>query len=368
MSFATILDARKVSQPELFGTTPFWNPGRLATLKELLGPLSPTGETSNGIPRVIVEWRRVLRASSMHIPAGPINPFIIPSTYGDPEGEKAALKIVDTDMDAAPDLALRWLVMGDTAAAYGAVRIIQAWTNITEWQPGVGATSMLVWSDRIPKLIQAAMMLENFDGFTTAMNDAFKDTIQRSINAGYRASLFYTNNVGMWGTVFDIAAGVYLKDRALFMNGIRRWRSLFDDNIENNVPIHEVYRQENSQGDGSYGLWYSNFTVYALTIAAEWARYGGEWLYDYKGKDGSTFRGLVELVRYWTRNPALFPYNSSGTPSRTVRTLPSDEITHALWPNEDSQWLLDNYPDGSDRDSIGVRGAVLIYRNRPLYG
>jgi hypothetical protein len=46
-----------------------------------------------------------------------------------------------------------------------------------------------------------------------------------------------------------------------------------------------------------------------------------------------------------------------------------DDILHALWPHEESQWMLDNFPEGFDsRDVYGMRQWVLAYRYRELYG
>ncbi len=368
MSFMTAETARVNSDHSLFGSTPFWTKGRFSTLMEMLAPLNPDGTSNIGIPRIQVEWNRVANANPAYTILGPIQPFFIPGTYDDPDAQGVALNIVDSDFNNAVDLAMRWKAFNDIAAANKAVAIIVAWSTINSWTLNGTATTPLVWSDRVPKLIQAAMMLKGFGGYTTLIENNFKAMIQLSITNKVSTTWNYNNNVGVWGVCFDIASASLLNNRSEFDRAIVNWRRLFDENITDNIPLGEVYREDGSQGNGKTGLWYSNFLVYAFTMAAEWARFNGEWLYDYTSPDGSTFRGLVEQVRYWTRYPYNFPYNSSGTPSTTVRTLPSDEVTHALWPNEDSEWLLNNFPNGGDRDSIGSRGSVLAYRNRPLYG
>lgn len=365
--FVTAETIRTLTDYSKIPDVPFWNGPRSQSLLDLLGELNPDGTSNVPITRVRVEWNRVVNASPAYEIKGPIIPFHIRSTYNDPDGQAEDLAIIDGDANAAADLAMRWHFLGDEDAAAKATAIISAWSAVDSWDVTGGATTALVWSSRIPKLIEAAYMLRSYAPFGL-VEPAFKACIVASIAAEASASVAWSNNVGVWGTVFDIATGKYLEDQAALDAGIAKWRKLFDDSIVDNVPIEEVYRQANAQGDGSYGLWYSNFTVYAFVIAAEWARYAGVWLYDYVGKDGSSLKGLTLLVRYWTRYPRLFPYNTSGIPSSTVRSLPHDEITHALWPNADSEWILANYPGGSDRDSHGVRGSVLIYRTRPLYG
>lgn len=368
MALMTADAARKLSYPNLLPAMPFWGPDRTDAFRAVMGGIDEDGTAHTLIPRLNGEWNRVLTAPSSYTPVGPINPFSIPSNYQDEDSYAAALTIVDPDTNTAVDLALRWHVLGDEAAAAGAVRILDAWSTITAWDTVSGATTMIVWARSAPRLIQAAFLLQSYPGFTTAKQDALKAMFTRSRAAGATPSSTYQNNIGVWGVVLDFATAKLLNDRVIFNRALYLWRQLFDTTIVDNVPVNEVRRQGASQGNGSTGLWYSNFTLYAFTVAAEWARYGGEWLYDHTGPDGSTFRGLAEQVRYWTRYPALFPYNTSGTPSTTSRSLPHDEILHALWPDENSAWILNQFPDVNSRDSFGLRGAALIYRGRPLYG
>lgn len=369
MSFMTAEVARTKADASKFGSVPFFSPGRVATLLHLLGDLAPDGTSATAPARVRHEWnQRVIAADANHAPTGPITPsWHVPDTYDDPTGQAAVLNLIKGDFDTAADLAIRWKVLGDEDAAEGCVRILTAWSAqvIPASKPST-ATGPLVWCNRWPVMIQAAMLVKDYAGYTTALDTALKDVTR----AGRRLGLAYTNgnNTAVWGVVYEIAAAVFLADRAMFDRAIRRWYALFDLGIRGNVPVDEVYRQGGGYGNGSDGLWYSNFTLYAYTVAAEWARFNGAWLYDYRGADGSTFRGFAELVRSWTFNPGSFPFNSSGTPSTTSRSLPHDEILHALWPSTESQSILDRFPSGNDRDSTGVRGAVLAYRDRPLYG
>ena len=366
MSVLTADAARKRSQPDKFGARPFFTPGRVETLREVLGPLDSAGLAHSADARVNYEWnQRVMARPLDALPLGPINPWHIDEHYGDQtDDNEAQLAIVNSDWEMAVDCALRYLVTGEDAAARASVRILQAWATIASFDTNSG--SRLNWVDKWPMMIQAAMMVRDHSAYTGALHLNLQDVTRR----GLALLTAFTNddNWAGWGVCYMLAAGVFLEDRALFDTGIRRWRTVFDNAVRDDEPFREVYRQGSGTGDGSFGLWYSNFFLSAMTIAAEWARFGGEWLYDYAGADGSTFQGLVLKIRHWTRFPAEYPYNSSGTPSQTVRIMAHDDILHALWPDAESQWLLDHFPTGSTRDNFGMRMFVLAYRYRPLIG
>jgi hypothetical protein len=365
MSFASPLVAREVSRPAKLGETPFFNAGRLQSLLQILEPFHPDGTVSTGDTRIDYEWNvRVAGTDSLYVPAGPINPFSIPDVYDDPEGSAELNDIVNTDFTTAVDLALKYKMLDDTVALESVIGLLEAWSGVTSIASNIGSVGN--WNDKWPLMIQAAMMVNDSDLYTESLHDALVD----ATNMGLAVSLanVNTNNLGAWGVCYELAAAAFLGDRALQKRAIRRWRSLFDDAVVDNIPILEIYRDGGGYGDGSSGLWYSNFFMSALVIGAEWARFGGEWLYGYESREGSTLEGVVKQVRYWTRYPTEFPYNTSGTPSSTVRIMAHDEITHALWPDADSQWLLDNFPNGSVRDNFGMRQFVLAYRDRPLYG
>lgn len=335
---------------------------------ELLGELNPDTTTNVEIPRVTYEWNdRVVVADPNHVAQGPLEPYwYVPDTYGDPVGEKEVLAKIEKDFGTAVDLAIRWKTLGDIPAAIGCVNILTAWADQKMPVEGEMVTGALAWCTRWPLMILASLMVSDFSGYTRSLDGKMR---QLTI-AGKSLSLAYTNsgNTAVWGTVLEISSAVFLDDRISFDKAIRRWRYLFNEDVVNNVPIKEVYRQGGGQGDGRTGLWYSNFLVYAFTMAAEWARFNGEWLYDYTGTDGSTFKGLVMKVRGWTRHPETFIYNTSPTPATTIRSLPHDQVLHSLWPTDESQWIVDEFPTGDDRDSSGIRNAALVYRNRPLYG
>lgn len=366
MTFTTPLLARTVNNPSKIGEVPFFNPGRLLTLQPVLGSRYPTGNSiSTADRRVNNEWnQRVLGTPSYYEPS-PFNPFSIPSAYDDPEASDALLDIVNADFSAAVDLALKWQMLGDELALESVIAILTGWAGTTSIDTAA-AGSALNFLDKWPMMIQAAMMVRDSDLYTPTLHNALSNVTSLGFAVSYMDTR--TNNTASWSVCFEIAAAVFLNDHARFRRCVQRWREIFDAAVVTNVPIHEVHREGSGTGNGRSGLWYSNFLLSAMIVAAEWARFGGEWLYDYNNAEGSSIEGLTLQVREWTRNPGSFPYNTSGTPSTTVRIMAHDEITHALWPNEDSQWLLDNFPNPSSRDNYGMRQFVLAYRYRPLWG
>lgn len=366
MTFQTPTSIRTRSMPAKFGSTPFLPAPRVASLANLIGPLSSGGLAATSDARVNWEWNtRVAGVPNDYQPRASFTSWDIEDHYGDDSPTNAEqLARINNDANAAVGLAIKYLILGDEAALDGAVRVLTAYSSINTWADNNG--SILNWNNKWPVFLQAAMLIRNTPAYTPALDAALRLVTSSS---AHLSTAYRENNWGAWGCCFDIASAVFLGDRVRFDRSIRRWRMLFDVAVVNNIPEDEVRREASGQGNGRYGLWYSNFFLYGMTAAAEWARYAGEWLYDYKSSlDSSTFKGLYENVRYWTRHPELFPYNTSGFPLTTIRILAHDEILYALWPSEDGAWLLANYPVGSDRDTYGLHQHVLIYRHRPLYG
>lgn len=369
MTFQGLENARRASQREKFGTLPFYTKQRVDSLLDILD-LDSGNISQHSDQRFAFEWNnRVMAAKTSYTIKGPMQPFDFAGTYVDPEQAAADIAIINDDVWTAVDLATRWKVLGDTEAGLKVIDIISAWAIDLDFvvDNNGSATGTLVWSSRWPVLLQAAMMVRDHPAYTTVLDTRLKNTTLRGSFASTAFS--HGNNVGMWGVCWEFAAAVFTEDRTRFNNAIARWFDLFDTNVKNNIPIHEIYREGGiTNGNGKDGLWYSNFFVQAMVISAEWARYGGVWLYDHKAPDGSTVEGLVKQVRRWSAYPEEYPFNTSTRPTGTIRILPHDDITHALWPNADSQRLMDLFKIGNDRDSSGMRGAVLVYRYRPLQG
>ena len=106
---------------------------------------------------------------------------------------------------------------------------------------------------------------------------------------------------------------------------------------------------------GVRGIWYSHFSLYPQTMAAEILRLAGRDLYDWQSPDGHTLRQAFEPLAGWTREPTSFPY-WDGEPSRLagVTYFSYFEILHAHWPNDDAAALLSESRPMTARHSAPV--------------
>lgn len=345
MSFQSPERLRTMSQPEKFGNVlPLFDQPRLDSLMDLIA-------TNGTDSRMRQKLNGIMATDNTYIPLGPIDPFSLPEYYENPEANTALTSLMGSDGNTAVDLGIRWRMYGDPADAAAVARILLPWTTI-QTLVNNGA-SRLVWSDKWTLFIQAAQLIDGSPAYTTSLRNAFRSMVQKGLVLS--TAPVQTANRASWGVSHDIAAGAFLKDRALFDYGIKRWRELFEHDVKNNIPIEEITRESN-------GLHYCNFLLDAMTQAAEIARFNGEWLYDIQGSDGSTFKGLWDTVSGWTARPESYPYWAN---SSTVRIRFHVDPLHILWPNEDSAFLIGKYT--TTQDNVGYRQGMLAYRYRPLY-
>ena len=134
-----------------------------------------------------------------------------------------------------------------------------------------------------------------------------------------------------------LACGKYLNDDDLLDRGEQRWKQLLDRQIDNQGHLHHEVRR----GGGRQGIWYSHFSLFPQTIAAEILRVAGRNLYDWRSLGGHTFRQAFEPLAAWSRDPASFPY-WAGDPGQLTGVIYFSyfEILNAHWPNEDAAVLL----------------------------
>lgn len=353
--------ARRLAQPQKLGSPAPLSAGRAIRLAQLVPTTAATA------------WASLLNDSDpinsgpyqrSRTPQGPTDPFIVPNVYSDPSGNEAAILRIRYDGVAALNFAIRYAIGGNPLDAQAAAAQIAPWTTISAFSAPGGSDTRLSWSYTFPYFIAAAMLIRDSAAWTTPLETAMADVITRSIGP---LSTAYTNpsNQGVWGVVFEMAAASFLVDRPRFERAVRQWRNLFRTYVVNNIPIDEVYRQGAGQGDGRTGLFYSNFLGCAFTFAAEWARFNGVWLYDYVAPDGSSLKGLYENLAGWTRNPATFTYNTSGTVNTITEVQGHYRILNQLWPNADAAWLLANK---NTVDRYGFRYVTLTHGQLPLIG
>lgn len=343
--FMTAERARQVSQPDKFGVSmPLFNQGRLSTLMQMIADGLPT--------RMSQKWSGILAVDNTYNPVGPIDPWYFPSYYDDPTTSENLELLLRADAEKAVDLGVRWQVLRNPVDAQAVARIITPWANIATMSDQ--GDSRLSWSNKFPLFIQAAQLISDSSAYTTSLKNAMENSVSRGL--AYSSAYVQTENRAMWGCMYNVAAAGFLGDRTVMLKAIDRWREIVETDVQGNIPVREVLREGN-------GLYYSNFLLNAMTQTAEIARFNGEWIYDYKTKDGSTFKGLWEKVAGWTAHPETYTYWPGST---TVRIQAHVDPLHALWPNVDSQYLIDTYT--TTQDFYGYRQGILAYRGRPLWG
>lgn len=318
------------------------------------------------------------------------------STPEEIEHDRIYMEILGSDIRAAADLALRYRMTGDILLAMKVAEIIAAWsTPIPIFN---NSASLLPWSDHWSVLIQAALMVKDSQPYTAKIHSEFQARTAEMFrilgipNGHDGGPSTARNNWSSVGTQAKMAVATLLEDRVMLDGAIYRWRQVFNDSVvsnflgvdgeyHDNVQQYEVYRQAGGFGDGSSGLLYCNYDFSAKMCGAEWARINGEWLFDHVSPDGSSLRGLfdviVELNRY--PDPEHHWFNTSNPPNRfySNQIYAGYDVAHALWGvgNPDSEWIIENQGLGPTAGATGIwvetdidfiRNTELLYRGKEL--
>ena len=395
MTLMNYARAQRIPRANAFGAAPFVSQARIVTLRKLVDD----GLTG----RMRQKWDIVLSRSADYVVKGPVDRWVLYADY-DSTPEEVAQDLVpkatiESDFMTAADLALRYRVDTSTNRemyASKVAEILSAWSSIRSWSET--PASVLTWQDCWPVLLQSALMIRESPHYTAQLDRALKEKtlammqVLNRTNGTPGAPTSALNNWAAVGTNAMMACAVFLQDRAMFDSAIFRWRQQFNDSVKSNVlgidgkrhdnvQIHEVYRQAGEVGDGSYGLLYCNYDFAAKVSAAEWARLNGAWLFDHVSPDGSSLKGLFDVIVTLNRYPddKHHWFNTSNPASRfySVQIYAGFDVAHALWGvgNPDSEYLAENRGLGptlggvfTDTDHDFMRNTELLYRGRPLIG
>jgi hypothetical protein len=225
---------------------------------------------------------------------------------------------------------------GDERYARTAVRLIDGWVD-TVATTSRADDSTLSFSYHFPAMIFGADLLAAWPGFAAERQDAFRRFCRQT--ALPLNTMDRSNNWGNWGLVLVLACARYLDDDQLLDLGQQRWKELLDRQIDDRGHLpHEVRRD-----GGRRGIWYSHFSLFPQTIAAEILRVAGRDLYRWQSPQGRTLHQAFVPLAGWTRDPASFPYWDDDPNRLTGVTYFSYfEILNAHWPNEHATILLQN--------------------------
>ncbi|MCL4204998.1 MAG: alginate lyase family protein [Pirellulaceae bacterium] len=253
---------------------------------------------------------------------------------GDAAGHARAKQGLQDDANAVYELALCWRMTDDPRYAQSAVRLIDGWVRTVQ-STSRQDDSTLSFSYHFPAMIFGADLLAASPGFSSDRQDAFRRFCRET--ALPLNTMDRNNNWGNWGLVLVLACAKYLDDGALLDRGEQRWKDLLDEQIDDRGHLHHEVRRSG----GERGIWYSHFSLFPQTIAAEILRLAGRDVYDWQSPKGRTVRQAFEPLAGWTRDPASFPYwEGDAKRLRGVDYFSYFEILHAHWPNEHAAELL----------------------------
>lgn len=260
--------------------------------------------------------------------------WYVPGYYRDAAGHSRAKLGLQEDANAVYELALCWRMTGDDRYARAAVRLIGGWTDTLQ-STSQEDDSTLSFSYHFPPMIFGADILAPWPGFCADRQDAFRRFCRET--ALPLNTMDRSNNWGNWGLVLVLACARYLDDGALLDRGERRWKELLDRQIDDRGHLHH----EVGRSGGMRGIWYSHFSLFPQTIAAEILRLAGRDVYDWRSPNGRTLHQAFEPLAAWTRDPKSFPYwHGDVDQLRGVGYYSYFEILHVHWPNKDAAALL----------------------------
>jgi hypothetical protein len=319
----------EAGEQELFGSHVIITDTRIDALRDRI---------ENRTEPTFSAWQQVRQKADRameELPSPPQN-WYVPGYYRDAKGHSSSKRPLMKDANNAYLLGLAYRITGEERYAAAAERNINAWATAVETLSRED-DSTLSFSYHFPAMIFAADLIRDYKDFTEEEQGVFRKFVREK--ALPQHTMNRANNWGNWGLVLVMASAVYLRDQQLFEQSVERWKEFIETQIaeDGHLP-HEGHRNE-----GRSGIWYSNFTLYPQTIAAEIARVNGVFLYDYQSPGGRTLRKAFERLASWAAHPETFPYYQ-GDSSRLhgADYVSYFEILNQLWHNESAQKLLED--------------------------
>lgn len=283
-------------------------------------------------------WQEVLKSADQALKA---SPPVVPETlrsyspYKDPKKHEAdkGSNTFTRDAHAAYRLALAYRITGDERFAAGTVFLLNAWSEGLKVIESRHENTALNASIFIPCYIIAADLISKSPSFTPADQEVFKGFLRNVVLSSGSAELCMrrTNNWANFGTLLAMTAGSYLDDRKLFDRGVEHWKQLVESQMEADGTLKEEVTRPGGtdKAPGAMGLWYSNFSLFPATLAAEVARVNGIDLYGYVTPSGKSLALAYAKTIPWIKDPRSFPYyKGTGDPSKLtgIHLIPHFEM------------------------------------------
>jgi len=285
-------------------------------------------------------WLKVKQAADEGLARKPAVPAVwhVPGFYGNKEGHIRAKEGLMNDANTAYTLALAYQITGDDAYGAAAAKFILAWTQLKELKQG--DDSKLCFSYHFPAMVFAADLIRGSRHFDPEGEKAFSAFLEEK--ALPMNTMSSNNNWGNWGLVLFSSIAAYQNNAKRLAEAEERWKKLLDQQVgEDGSLTHEIGRN-----GGRSGMWYSHFSLFPQTIAAEVLRTQGRDLYDYKSPKGRTLRMAYEKLASWSANPESFARWKGDPKELHGRDYFSYfEILYSRWPSREvGQLLVKNRP------------------------
>lgn len=281
-------------------------------------------------------WVKLKARADKHLAAKPNPPerWHVPGYYRDAKGHGDAKRGLMLDACRSYELALAYRMTGRETYAAAAARLIDAWpAGVKQWSRKDDST--LSFSYHFPPMIFAADLIAPSPGWPIERQRVFRRWVREK--AIPMNCMQGRNNWGNWGLCMAISAARYVGDDALFCRCAARWKQFIESQIAPDGHLHHEVRRSG----GQRGLWYSHFSLFPQTVAAEVARLGGEDLYEYRSPSGRTLRQAFERIASWVRRPGTFPFwKGDPTQLHGAENYQYFELLGARWPNADATALL----------------------------
>ena len=221
----------------------------------------------------------------------------------DPENQAQAdaqTKGLRDDVYAAYTCALAFELNGDQACLEKAIEILDAWARVNR-VPSQQHTT-LAWMTIGSGFLLAAETLRGSGAWAQADFDRFRGWADRIYRPAMNECLSRSNNWRSWG-VFGQVLYAHLFDNAtLFNSGIATLRDQINGSIEwsGRQPL-EIAR-------GTNGLWYSYFSLSALTAAAQVVRNtSGIDLFSGTSTEAQKLKKGLQYTFYYAQHPYKWP-------------------------------------------------------------
>jgi hypothetical protein len=252
--------------------------------------------------------------------------WFVPGYYGKQEQHRKAKGTLQDSANHAYTLALAFHMTREPRYAEKSADILRAWMRLEQLK--TGADSSLSFSYHFPAMIFAADLLRRSDVWTETDERNFTTFLREK--ALPMNTMNRKNNWGNWGLVLYAAIGAYLEDGEMINTAEKRWREFIDRQIAADGHMHD----EVKRNGGRSGLWYSHFSLFPQTLAAEILRLQGRDVYGTVGKDGRSLELAYRRIAPWVNDPASFPYYSGDTAKmHGVERISYFEILYPRWPD-----------------------------------